>query len=80
MPREYSTDMEWQESIVVPVRLFVVMPLLVEFTFVEIATFSTSSIIGEDKNEKVTMSHGPCDLNITKWLLLNPQKVTETRA
>ena len=55
MPREYSTDMEWQESIVVPVRLFVVMPLLVEFTFVEIATFSKSSIIGEDKNEKVTM-------------------------
>ena len=61
MPREYSTDMEWQESIVEPVRPFVVMPLLVEFTFVEIATFSKSSIIGEDKTRK-----SPCDLNVTK--------------
>ena len=48
MPREYSTDMEWPESIVVPGPQFVVMPLLVEYTFAEIVTFLNSSIIGED--------------------------------
>ena len=47
MQREYSTDMEWLESIVVQVQPFVVMLLLVGFTFAEIVTFSNSSIIGK---------------------------------
>ena len=53
MPREYSTDMEWLESIVVQVQPFVVMLLLVGFTFAEIVTFSNSSIIGKG-NDVVT--------------------------
>ena len=53
MPREYSTDMEWLEYIVVPVQPFVVMLLLVGFTFAEIVTFSNSSIIGQG-NDVVT--------------------------
>ena len=54
MPREYSTGMEWLEYIVVLVQLFVVMLLLVGFTFAEIVTFSNSSIIGEANDETVT--------------------------
>ena len=54
MPREYSIDMEWLESIVAPVQPFVVMLLLVGFTFAEIVTFSSSSIIGEGNDEAVT--------------------------
>jgi len=53
MPREYLTDMEWLEYIVVPVQPFVVMLLLVGFTFAEIVTFSNISIIGEDNAEAV---------------------------
>ena len=53
MPGEYLIDMEWPESIVVPVQPFVVMLLLVGFTFAEIVTFSNSSIIGKG-NDIVT--------------------------